>query len=145
MDKIKWCLEKGMKLIEPNEKLAREYFTKARRSLLMLNKNTPDEWKVISAYYAMYDASTGLLEKIGVRSEIHSCTIEVLKLLLPEADILENAKEARIDCQYKIVKPEKLKEYLKIVSKANKFVNTCTHLALSMTDKDIEQIRHQIR
>ena len=37
-DKIKWCKEKGMKLIDSNNNLAEEYYQNAEETLRVMNK-----------------------------------------------------------------------------------------------------------
>lgn len=39
------------------------------------------DWITTTAYYARYFALYALLMKIGVKSEIHDCTIAIAKLL----------------------------------------------------------------
>jgi uncharacterized protein (UPF0332 family) len=39
------------------------------------------DWTATTAYYARYFALYALFMKIGVKSEIHDCTINVAKLL----------------------------------------------------------------
>ena len=62
-------------------------------------------------YYSEYFAVYALLIRIGVKSEIHECTIEIAKLLEREgilpvgvAKILERDKELRIENQYYLKK-----------------------------------------
>jgi uncharacterized protein (UPF0332 family) len=39
------------------------------------------DWILTTAYYARYFALYALLTKIGIKSEIHDCTINLAKLL----------------------------------------------------------------
>lgn len=108
--KIKFCKEKGLKLIEPNNNLAEEYFKNAEETLRITNliKNSNSNmWLATQKYYTVYLAAYAILMKIGIKTEIHSCTIEIIKLLEKEkiidfnfSDILEKDKELRIDNQY---------------------------------------------
>lgn len=107
---IEWCKKQGMKLIEPNNNLAEEYYKNAEETLRVTNliKNSGSNmWLATQKYYTEYLAAYSLLMKIGIKSEIHSCTIEVIKLLEKENIItfnlsktLEDDKELRIDNQY---------------------------------------------
>ena len=84
---IDWCKKQGMKLIEPNDNLAEEYYRNAEETLRVTNliKNSGSNmWLATQKYYTEYLAAYSLLMKIGVKSEIHSCTIEVIRLLEKE-------------------------------------------------------------
>lgn len=108
---LSWCKKKanGIKLIAPNDNLSEEYMNTAKETLETLRsiKNNSRVWLATTKYYAEYFAAYSLLMKIGIKSEIHECTIEVCKLLeteeiLPEgyAQTLEEDKKLRIDNQY---------------------------------------------
>lgn len=130
MSKINWCKkqEKGIKLIEPNDNLSQEYFQNAEESLKVLRsiKETKSNmWLATTKYYIEYFAVYSVLMKIGVKCEIHDCTIALVKFLENESiilqgttKILEKDKELRIDNQYYLKnKPvyidfEKLSEFM---------------------------------
>ena len=107
---IEWCKKKGMKLIESNDNLAEEYYKNAEETLRVANliKNSGSNmWLATQKYYTEYLASYALLMKIGIKTEIHSCTIDIIRLLEKENIItfklsknLEEDKELRIDNQY---------------------------------------------
>ncbi len=110
MEKIKWCKNKGLKLVKPNDNLAEEYFLNAEETLRILNKikdSKSNMWLATQKYYCEYFAAYSILMKFGIKSEIHSCTIEIIKLLEKKkiidfefSDFLEKDKELRIDNQY---------------------------------------------
>ena len=99
-----------MKFAEPSNELAEEYFRNAEETLRVANliKNSGSNmWLATQKYYTEYLAAYAVLMKIGIKSEIHSCTIEVINLLEQEkfldfnfSKILEDHKELRIDNQY---------------------------------------------
>ena len=107
---IEWCKKQGMKLIEPNDNLSEEYYKNAEETLRVTNliKNSGSNmWLATQKYYTEYLASYALLMKIGIKTEIHSCTIEIIRLLEKEniitfklSENLEEDKELRIDNQY---------------------------------------------
>ena len=107
---IGWCKKQGMKLIESNDNLAEEYYKNAEETLRVTNliKNSGSNmWLATQKYYTEYLAAYALLMKIGIKTEIHSCTIEIIRLLEKENIItfklsknLEEDKELRIDNQY---------------------------------------------
>lgn len=112
MNKINWCKkqERGIKIIEPNENLSEEYFQNAEESLKVLRNITQTKsniWIATAKYYTEYFSIYSILMKIGIKCEIHDCTIELTKLLEEEkilppdtSIILEKDKELRIDNQY---------------------------------------------
>lgn len=109
-DKLDWCFNHGIKLIAPNNDLADEYYANAEETLLVANlsKNSGSNmWLATHKYYVEYLAAYSILMKIGVKSEIHSCTIELIRILEQEgivgfqfAELLDKDKELRIDNQY---------------------------------------------
>lgn len=112
MKKINWCKkqDKGIKLIDPNDNLSDEYFKNAEESLRVLRKiyeTQSNMWLATAKYYIEYFAIYSILMKIGIKCEIHDCTISLVKLFEDEDviskgtyEILEKDKELRIDNQY---------------------------------------------
>ena len=121
--KIQWCLkkERGISLISPNENLAKAYVAKAKEAaevMRALQEKSPS-WAMSACYYSMYYSLYAIMIKMGIKSEIHSCSITFMRYALKEyfdesdVKVLERAFEARIDHQYyvrKIPKAEKLDE-----------------------------------
>jgi len=105
MDQIKWCLnqKKGIELVEPNDNLREAYLIKADEALETLRTSKIKDWQLITAYYAIYHSLYSLLMKIGVKCEIHSCTIEFAKRFLKkyfsaeDFELIDKAFSARID------------------------------------------------
>ena len=86
MNKISWCKaqEKGIKLIKPNDNLSKEYFRNAEESLRVLKsiKQTKSNmWLATTKYPIEYFAIYSVLMKIGIKSEIHDCTIALVSFL----------------------------------------------------------------
>lgn len=112
MKQINWCKaqDKGIKLINPNDNLSREYLMNSEESLKVLRsiKDTKSNmWLATTKYYIEYFAIYSVLMKIGIKCEIHDCTIALAKFLEEEgilkqgtSNILEKDKDLRIDNQY---------------------------------------------
>jgi len=111
MVSIDWCKKqgRGIKQIEPNNNLTKEYLESAEETLSILKEieNKSNMWLATTKYYCEYFAVYALLMKIGIRSEIHDCTIALTKILeteklLPKGayNLLEEDKQLRIDNQY---------------------------------------------
>ena len=94
-ENLVWCIKqkRGIRIIEPNPNLAKAYLQKAISALNTMTaaaKINETDWILTTAYYARYFALYALLTKIGVKSEIHDCTINIAKLLVNNG-ILNNA------------------------------------------------------
>lgn len=122
MSKLEWCKNKkrGIRIVEPNENLAKSYFEKSENSIKTMNRAPSEDWKIVAAYYTCYQALYALLRKVGVKSEIHECTMEVMRFFdFSEEDInfLRDLKNKRINAQYYVTKEvglgstEKVKEF----------------------------------
>jgi len=125
MEKIKWCLhvENGIELVEPNENLSHVYLKKSEDALKAANslKGNKD-WEISSCYYAMYFALYAIMIRIGIKCEIHACTIEFAKLFLKEffaeeeLDFIEDSFKARKDSQYYVNRAISDQNYQEIIN-----------------------------
>lgn len=108
---LRWCLKqsKGIRLVEPSENLARAYLQKSRNALKSMELNAQAdiaEWSVSASYYAKYFVIYALLSEIGVKCEIHDCTIKLFEYLFRDSVSTElirelrRSKEHRIETQY---------------------------------------------
>lgn len=141
--KISWCLQQknGIELIEPNDNLSLAYFTDADDSLLAMEKNT-GKWKIVTAYYACYNALYALLMKAGIKCEIHDCTLALMawfEFTKEENAFIQSLKKQRIDVQY----------YLKPASEIDadevkKFVIHCKILAKALVEEKAREIRNHL-
>lgn len=143
MTKINWCLKQkeGIKLIEPNETIGLKYITEAEDDLTNIKQNSP-KWQNIMSYYACYNAFYGLLQKIGIKSEIHECTIELIDLfeeLQKHKSFLQKLKKTRINTQYYLKKPEPINE-----TEIKEFVYECKHIFNKITYDEIQNIKQKI-
>ena len=78
INKLKWCFErKEVKLIEPNENLSGAYLKSAEETFLVLKdiKEESNMWLATMKYYCEYFSCYALLMRVGIKSEIHDCTI----------------------------------------------------------------------
>lgn len=154
MDKIIWWINQknGIELVDENANLSEEYLKKAENALnavKSLEGNT--EWQISSADYSMYFSVYAILMKIGIKCEIHSCTLELVKVVLnkyfseEDINLLKSSLSARIDAQYytdRNIEGDRIK---KMVSLAPKFHLKCKEIATSMTSAEIKKIRETIK
>lgn len=153
MDKLVWCLRKkdGLCLIEPNSNLAEAYVKKAEDALASMRVNTIRDWKISTAYYTLYFSLYAVLMRIGVKCEIHSCTIEFAKRLLldyfsaEEFDFLEKSLQARIDSQYYVNRAVPDKQYNDMIEKAPEFFVKCKSVLLQLKEKTILNMRERFK
>ena len=152
-DKIQWCIrqKKGIELIKPSENLAKAYLIKAEKALESMRANKENiEWEIPSAYYAMYFSLYALLMKLGVKSEIHSCTIEFTKTYLKdhftreEIELLSESREARIDAQYYVGREIDKTTHTKIINTAPDFMIKCKNTLPKIKDPEVTRIREDL-
>lgn len=110
-ERLKWCFKRQgrVKLVNPSENLAAAYTKKAENAIRSMEVNASAglyDWLLSARYYAMYFAVYALFSKIGIKSEIHDCTIAIFEYLFA-ADFgkdtmweLKAAKDTRIEAQY---------------------------------------------
>ena len=110
-EKIKWCkaIKNGIELIEPNDNLAKEYIDNAEETLVILKtiKGKSNMWIATTKYYFEYFTVYSVLMKLGIKSEIHECTISLCGFLEGNGVYkkgvfkrLRKDKELRIKNQY---------------------------------------------
>lgn len=153
MDKIKWCAGKkeGLSLIEPNSNLAEAYIKKSEEALESMRVNIIKDWKISTAYYTLYFSLYSVLTKIGIKCEIHSCTIEFAKRFLKEffseeeLDFTEDSLKARIDSQYYVDRTVPDEQYKKMIKKAPEFLVKCKSILIKLNEKKINEIRMEFK
>ena len=151
MAAIKWCKsqKKGIKLIEPNDNLFQEYIQTSEETLDILKsiEGKSKVWLATTKYYCEYFAVYAVLMKIGIKCEIHDCTIALAGLLeemniLPEGSLtlLQHDKQLRIDNQYYLKNRDVPVDYSGIVQ----FVVTVKNTAIKLTSEQIKEIRERV-
>lgn len=152
VDKILWCAKKkdGIELIKPNQNLAAAYIKKAEDSLKTMREIDTKDWKISTAYYAMYFSLYSILMKIGVKCSIHSCTIEVAKRFLKdyfskeEIDFLKDSMKARIDAQYYINREVEEEQFREMIKRAPKFLVKSKNVVSKISEKEVSKIKSYI-
>jgi uncharacterized protein (UPF0332 family) len=152
-DNLIWCFrqKRGIRIIEPNQNLTNAYLKKAKSALntmtAALQINEAD-WTATTAYYARYFALYALLMKIGVKSEIHDCTINLAQLLANHGILRQNmvndiaeAKQERIETQYYVATELNQKEIRKNAETARKFVLEIEQTIENITPNQINTLQ----
>ncbi len=150
MDQIKWCMQqkKGIELVEPSDNLRDAYLIKAEDALDTLKTSKSRDWQLTTAYYTIYNGLYSLLMKIGIKCEIHSCTIEFTKRFLKDHfspqdfELIDKAFSARIDSQYYVNRQVPDQNYDLIMKKTPAFLVKCKNIVIDQ--KEITEIRARI-
>jgi len=111
-----------------------------------------NDWITTTAYYARYFALYALLMKMGIKSEIHDCSIAIAELLTENEILRESlvsdiqySKQARIDTQYYVERELDEVSIRKDVENARNFVLELEKAIESVTTDRIERVRAQIK
>ncbi len=151
---MKWCADKdrGIKLVAASENLVRAYLEKSGTAIksMELNANSGiTEWAVSAGYYARYFAVYALMSKIGVKCEIHDCTIALFAYLfkdsVPRHFIKEfkQSKDDRVDLQYY---PKEVKintEHL--ISQTKSFVLEIEKIIDGLNTEEIAALQNRVK
>jgi uncharacterized protein (UPF0332 family) len=157
MVSINWCFnyKNGLEIVEPSENMSISYMKMAEESMAMIKKNEESRiWTASTSYYTMYYCLYSIMMKIGIKCEIHKCSIEFMKHFLhnyyndEELELIKIAFDVRNILQYY---PDKLMEdsKLDIVKKgAVDFLVKTKQILTSITENEIKDIRsnmHKLR
>src|SRR3972149_8444170 len=97
---LKWCLrqERGIRwpcLLTISRRRIWRNHAMSLRSMEVNAQAGIEEWTVSASYYAKYFAVYALLSKIGVKSEIHGCTIALFGYLFSTVEYHHLVRELR--------------------------------------------------
>lgn len=155
MVSLKWCCKQkdGIKLVETNDNLAQGYLKMAENSLGTMNRERKYNlmFSISACYYSMYYSLYAICMKIGIKCEIHSCTIEFMKKLLIEfyskedLRIIRKAFDARNIAQYYVDKIVSKEDSDYIMKKAPLFFNKSKEILAKINEENIKEIREKIR
>ncbi len=155
-ENLVWCIKqkRGIRIIEPNPNLAKAYLQKAISALNTMTaaaKINETDWILTTAYYARYFALYALLVKIGVKSEIHDCTISIAKLLANNGILnnalvgdLARAKQTRVDTQYYVQTQQSTRAVKTNIEAARRFVLETEKAIDKLTIEQVNAVREQL-
>ena len=88
------------------------HLLKSRHNLRFCSQTKPEfyDWTITGCYYACYHAFYSLLQKAGIRCEIHDCTLELMKFFDFNTDdllFMQRLKSDRVAVQYYLEKNKK--------------------------------------
>ncbi len=151
MAEIEWCCRQkaGIKLVEPSSNIALGYISLAENSIGTMNRERTQNivFSVSAGYYAMYYSVYSILAKIGIKCEIHSCTIEMMNYLdFSEEDKkkIKKAFDMRNILQYYVDKIVDDADINFLINNVPSFVSSSKDILESLNEEDIKQIRNKI-
>src|SRR3989344_6831157 len=150
MVSVKWCLKQkdGLELVTPNNVMADSYIKMAEESISILKGVEASKiWTATTTYYIFYYSLYSLMLHIGIKCEIHSCSIEFMKKYLhifydkEGAEMMEKAFSARIDLQYYANRPVDSKVIEETKRYCTTFFIKTKDIIAKITEEQIKNIR----
>ncbi|HLD15279.1 MAG TPA: hypothetical protein VJB94_01740 [Candidatus Nanoarchaeia archaeon] len=154
MVSIDWCLKQkdGIKLIEQNKNIADSYLKMAEESIKQLeNVKKSKIWTATITYYTFYYSLYSLMRYIGVKCEIHTCSLEFIKVYLDEfynkkdIEMFEKAFSARINLQYYADRPVDESEIRDTKIYCKDFYIKTKDILTKISEIEINKIRDRIK
>ena len=116
-----------------------------------VDKNEID-WIATTAYYARYFGVYALLQKCGIKSEIHDCTISLLNYLFVDEFVSEGlykelqlAKQLRVDTEQYIADELDTTKLKQDAETSREFVLKMEEVIDNLSPADIEEIRKKLK
>ena len=154
MVEINWCCKQkdGIKLIEPNINLSEGYLKMAEDALGTMNreKNFSLRFSVSACYYSMYYSLYAILMKIGIKCEIHSCTLKFMEEFLSEfyykedLRVIKKAFDCRNTIQYYVDRVVDKSDVDLIIKEAPFFHSKSKDILGKLNENQIKEIRQKI-
>jgi uncharacterized protein (UPF0332 family) len=154
MVNMNWCCKQkdGIKLIQPNDNLVKGYISMAEDALGTMNreKNFSLRFSVSACYYSMYYSLYAILMKIGIKCEIHSCTLKFMDEFLAEfyskedIKIINKAFDCRNTIQYYVDKVVQKDDSDLIIKEAPFFHTKSKEILEKLNVNQIDNIRKKL-
>lgn len=151
MNKIKWCfsIKGGLKFVEPSEDISKSYLAESENSLSKINQLIEESdflWASVHIYYCAYYSIYSFLQRIGIKSENHDCSIELARELIKEdfLDYMDDFKKERVDAQYYLKTGQK-KKMVHNYARVKEFYLQFKKIINEITEKDIREYRNKLK
>jgi uncharacterized protein (UPF0332 family) len=108
------------------------------------------QFAISACYYSMYYSLYSVLMKLGIKCEIHACTIEFMKKFLlsfysgEDYKIISKAFDVRNTSQYYVDKVISKEDIGFIFSKAQYFFSKSKDILSKINERDILTIREEL-
>jgi len=153
MVSIKWCLNQkfGIRILEPNINMCESYLAMAEESIKELDRIKTNIWTTTASYYIFYYSLYALMIRLGVKCEIHSCSLEFMKECLTELynendiGLINKAFSARNDLQYYTNRPVEDDTINEIKGGCKDFYIKTKDIIIKLTEEQINEIRNKIK
>jgi len=154
-EEMKWCfdIKTGPELVKPSDNLSDGYVKKSKDALEMAELSLEakkKDWVITTIYYSQYLILYALLQKLGIKSENHLCTMLFAKKFLrkkvdtTKIEDLIKLKDERIEKQYFVSDSEMdLKRMEEMNKRAKEFFFYISEIINTITKKEIEEIREK--
>jgi len=114
-------------------------------------KNYNLMFAISACYYSMYYSLYAILMRIGIKCEIHMCTLEFMKVMLSnlysneEIKTIKKAFDARNIAQYYVDKVVSKEDSDFIIAQAPLFLSKSKEILAKLNEKEIGEIRKRIK
>jgi uncharacterized protein (UPF0332 family) len=142
-------LKDGLRIVGPDEALAKSYLGEAKSSLKRAEKDLEDGdllWSTVVIYYSEYYALYSFLQRIGIKCENHFCSILAAEKLLGSVRVrtINEHKGKRIDAQYymRTGREEQVRQMLK---EAKAFVSGFEDFVSNLTDREAQSYMEKFK
>jgi len=153
MEKIAWCKRQrgGLKLIEPSQDISDGYLKMAKDSLDVMNREKDKSlvFGVSAGYYSLYYSLYAVMQKMGVKSEIHSCSIAFMKSFLKEfydfsdVELMELSFNLRNTLQYYVGRNVSQDKVILLWKSAYGFYVKSRDIVMGLSEKEVNEIRER--
>jgi len=151
MVSIKWCWKqsKGLSLIEPNMNIAESYSKLAEASIGTMNREKDKNlvFSISAGYYSIYYSLYSILMALGIKCEIHQCTIKFCEIFLKEFftksdfKIINDSFKLRNIAQYYVDKIIDNNEINQLIKNAPSLVAKSKEVLIGLNENNVEKIR----
>ncbi len=133
--------------------MSHSYIKMAEESIGMLPEAVRRSriWTATVSYYIFYYSLYSLMLRIGVKCEIHACSLEFMKKFLTgfyskmDVEMMEKAFNARISLQYYADRPVDTKEIEEVQKYCKDFYVKTKDIMSRLTEGEIKNIRNSLR
>ena len=142
--KLEWCCiqKNGIKLITPNPVLGQSYLDTAENDLPGLESGT-FRIQNESAFNACYNSFYAILQKIGIKCELHDCTFEFFNLIKgfseEQTELMNTLNKNLLEIEQETKKARPVNPL-----PVEEFFRTAKQVFTSLSQNDIRLIRQEV-
>jgi uncharacterized protein (UPF0332 family) len=154
MVNLNWCFgqKDGIKVVEPNSNLAKSYIKMAEDALGTMNREAKHNlvFAISASYYSMYYSLYSIMRHLGIKCEIHSCSIRFMEEFLAEfylpedMNLIKKAFKLRNTVQYYADRIVDKKDVDFILEKSSDFVAVSREILGKINEAKINEIRQGV-